>query len=143
MQKRAFREKAFLNGISNWKKATEKFKEHEASDIHRLSAQKLILSTRQAIDMRLDASAKKMQIKNTETFLEVLSMIRGLARCGSALRGHDDSDGIFVRMMQERGVLSEDVRAWLKRKTNFLTHAAKMRSLRSWSRWFRVSSQKT
>ena len=122
MQNRAFREKAFLNGFSNWKKATNKFKEHETSEVHQQSVLKLSLSKCQSIEMRMDASSKKMQKKNTETYLEVLSMVRGLARCGSALRGHTESGGNFVRMMEERCVLSDDVKAWFSRKTNFLTH---------------------
>ena len=120
--KEDFRETAFVRGFSNWKKAGEKFRAHEKSDTHKISAQNILLSRQQPITAQIDDASRKEQQTNTEVFLDVLSILRGLARCGVALRGHTDTDGNLMRLLQERSVLSTEMKKWLKRKTNFLSH---------------------
>ena len=60
--------------------------------------------------------------KNSNTFLEIIGTLRGLARCGSAIRGHSDDDGNLMRLLEERAVTNVDIKAWLKKSVNFLSH---------------------
>ena len=88
MKKSVFRETAFLDGLSNWGKATTRFKEHEKSNAHRLSVEKHVLSTTEPITAVISGAAREEQKRNSETFLEIISPLGGLARSGVAIRGH-------------------------------------------------------
>ena len=62
------------------------------------------------------------QQKNREIFTEILCTIRGLARSGSALRGHDSVGGRLLTMLDERSVTSPEIKAWMQKRNNFLSH---------------------
>ncbi|XP_043210530.1 zinc finger MYM-type protein 1-like isoform X2 [Amphibalanus amphitrite] len=122
MREQEFRKTAFLRGFSKWKKAGETFKKHEQSEAHTTSMQKIVLSRQQPITAGITEASRKEQRSNTEVFLDVLSTLRGLARCGTALRGHKETDGNLMRMLQDRSAVSPEVKKWLEKKTNFLSH---------------------
>ena len=48
--------------------------------------------------------------------------MRGLARCGSAIRGSEDKDGNLMRLLEERTITNPNIEAWLKGSVNFLSH---------------------
>ena len=116
-----FRENAFPRGFSKWKKTREKFRARTKSNAHKISTHNILLSREQPITAQIGGASRKEQQTNTEIFLDVLSILRGLARCGVVLRGHADTDGNLMRLFQERSVLFTELKKWLKRKTNFLS----------------------
>lgn len=99
----------------------EKFKAHAKSDIHVEVAQKLLLA-RHPIEVTLSDAQRNEQGKNRATFLEVLATVRGLTRCGAALRGHSEDSGNLRHMLEERACTNLDIAGWLNRKVNFLSH---------------------
>ena len=80
------------NGFANWKKALQRFLEHEKSDTHREAVEKLA-----AKDSSVHIGAQLSSIKATEMafhrsmLMKVLSCIRYLGRQGLVLWGHDES----------------------------------------------------
>ena len=62
------------------------------------------------------------QSKNRAVFTEIICTIRGLARSGSALRGHDSVSGRLLTMLDERSVTSPEIKAWLQKRNNFISH---------------------
>ncbi|XP_043192308.1 zinc finger MYM-type protein 1-like [Amphibalanus amphitrite] len=122
MKKTSFRETAFLEGFSHWGKATTKFREHEKSTAHQRSTEKLVLSTTQPITAMVNDATQSERKRNTETYLQIISVLRGLARSGVAVRGHSELDGNLTKLLEEKAALSPEVKQWMERKTNFLTH---------------------
>ena len=80
------------NGFANWKKALQRFSEHEQSDIHHEAVEKLAAKA-----SSVHIGAQLSSIKATEMafykcmLMKVLSYIRYLGRQGLALRGHNES----------------------------------------------------
>ena len=111
-----------MDGYSNWKKATERFGVHAKSAQHSLAAERLVASARMPIGTAMGRALAKEQQKNREVFTEIICTIRGLARSGSALRGHDDGSGRLMTMLDERSVTSPEMEAWLKKRNNFISH---------------------
>lgn len=111
-QKSAF----VTSGFSNWKKAIEKFKFHERSEIHRMSVEAL-----NSVDKGINVSAHLVSAKvnemkeNRSILLKLFSTIRYLAQQGIALRGHTDESSNFINLLKLR---SEDIpllKQWLKK----------------------------
>lgn len=81
---------AFIeDGFSNWKKATQRFREHEKSVMHHEALMKLAANT--SISAQLSSQHKQDQKFHLNMLFKLLSCIRFLARQGLALRGHDES----------------------------------------------------
>ena len=70
----------------------------------------------------MSGAAREEQRRNSETFLEIISVLRGLARSGVAIRGRSETDGNFMKLLEEKAVLSHEVELWIQKKTNFLSH---------------------
>ena len=122
MSRADFKETAFLDGFSNWKKATQKFRDHAKSALHSLAKEKMTLSAALPVETCVARAVELEQKRNREAFLEIICTIRGLARSGSALRGHDAMSGRLMTMLDERSVTSAEIKAWLSKKNNFLSH---------------------
>ena len=117
-----FKEHAFLDGFRNWKKFVQKIQSHMKSQSHRLSVEKITLAASPPIASVTENAIKKEQAKNRKTFIEVICELRGVARCGVAVRGHEEKDGNLRRLLEERSATSAEMRSWLNRQTNFLSH---------------------
>ena len=93
----------FVNGgFSNWRKATEKFCDHEKSEMHTVAIQKLAALADVPIDARLFSIRARKQ-ETAEHCLELLfRTIRFLGSKGIAFRGDTTRDGILYELMLER-----------------------------------------
>ena len=116
MRKSDFREVAFLNGFRNWKKALDRFAAHAKSETHLKAAEKLVLCRSAPVDAVASNAHKKEQQKNRAIYKEIICMIRGLGRCGVALRGHSSSDGNLWALLEERAVTDEAMRRWIEKE---------------------------
>ena len=124
MRRSDFKETAFLDGFSNWKKATTKFKDHSKSAQHLLAREKLTLSARLPVEKCVARATEMEHKRNREVFMEIICTIRGLARSGSALRGHGDEhvSGRLMTLLDERSATSPEINAWINKRNNFLSH---------------------
>lgn len=75
------------SGFKNWKKALQRFKEHEASHAHRESTQKLRLVRQPSVANQLSTQLQTTQAMHRDLIEKELSSIRYLVRQGMALRG--------------------------------------------------------
>lgn len=116
-----FRETGFLTGFRNWKKGVERFRIHALSDVHLEVMSKMAMS-RRPIDVVMTDTQIEEQQRNRVIFIEILGMIRGLARSGAPLRGHAADDGFLMRMLQERAATDPQIASWMRRSKNFLSH---------------------
>jgi Domain of unknown function (DUF4371)/hAT family C-terminal dimerisation region len=110
-------EDAFITrGFSNWKKAVDRFREHQSSHCHR-AAVEFALLPRACGDIggRLSLAYKKETAQNREMFLHILRSIRYLGRQGIALRGHNDTESNFVQLLKLYGQTDCRFENWLNR----------------------------
>ena len=93
-------------GISNWKKAVEKFKKHQASEAHKLCTTRVVefCNSRQhgTIANLLDTQRGKIVTENRQYLEAIISSILFCARQCIALRGHRENDA-----SENRGNLME------------------------------------
>lgn len=108
-------------GFSNWKKALQRFANHEKSEMHREAIMKLA-----AKSSRIDVSGQLSKSHATETrnnramFLKLLECIRYLARQGLAFRGrHEDSiafEGNLYQLLLLQAKDSIQLASWIKKR---------------------------
>ena len=83
--------------VQNLKKATERFREHESSNMHTESVMKLA-ATRSAsngVDVRLSTQLERDQRDHRLVFMKLLTAIKYLTRQGLPIRGHNEDDESF------------------------------------------------
>lgn len=109
-------------GFSNWKKATEKIRDHEKSKTHLDATQRLAGLKNTPINALLsDAKAKEQ--RTARKILELIfSCVRFLGRQGLPLRGDANRDGVLWQLMQERVRDDPDLDKWLKRRDNWMSN---------------------
>ena len=77
-------------GFGNWRKALQRFQEHEKSMTHREATMKIAASSSTQIATRLNNECAELQKFRRIMLMKVLSCIRYLARQGLPLRGHNN-----------------------------------------------------
>ena len=101
-------------GFTNWRKSSEKFKEHERSDAHTRSVGKLSSLGRTPISAMLSNKTAEQQ-KTARNVLELLfRSIRFLGRKGVPFRGDTTRDGILYEYMLERTYNLPEESAWVR-----------------------------
>lgn len=81
-------ESAFTeDGFSNWKKALQRFKEHETSQAHRESMEKHILMRQPSVASQLATQLENSQALHRTLLKKEISSIKYLLRQGMPLRG--------------------------------------------------------
>jgi len=90
-----------ISGFRNWKKAIDRFGEHEKSQSHKFSVQQLLQQS-QPVDHQLDSQRKAGQEQSRSCLSVIFTSIQYLARQGQALRGHHDSDGNLLQLLKLR-----------------------------------------
>lgn len=108
-------------GFSNWKKALQRFAEHEKSDLHREASVKLVAKTSSSsIAAQLHSQHKSELRNNRAMFLKVVESVIFLARQGLSLRGHhEDSasmEGNLYQLLLLRANDCPRLKVWLKRR---------------------------
>lgn len=107
-------------GFCNWKKAREKFAQHELSDLHSDSLRALATLKATPISAMLSDLEARDQ-KTARTVLELLfRSIKFLGREGMPLRGHSHRDGVLWQLMVERTHSLPRAREWLLRRDNWM-----------------------
>ena len=102
------KEQAFLTGFRNWTHATVKFKVHAKSAVHRASVDNLRGASALPVSRAMAEALENEQAKNRSVYREVISTLRGLVRCGSAILGHSSDSGKLMMMLEERGETSPE-----------------------------------
>lgn len=114
-------EDTFLrSGFVNWKKGTEKFRNHEKSMAHKISFENLKLHKHQeGINAQLSTQLLHDQRQSRAALLKLITTLKYLAEQGLAIRGHEASEGNFARLLQLRAEDDQNLKAWLSRKVSF------------------------
>ncbi|KAL5493617.1 hypothetical protein EMCRGX_G014821 [Ephydatia muelleri] len=147
-----------IEGFSNWKKALEKFADHERCQAHKEACIKFnAIMKQKSVDEQLKLVAQKEQIERRQMFLTLLSSLRYLLRQGLAVRGHgDDSEGNLSQLLKARAEDSIALQKWIKTGSyqspevlNELTNTIGAEVLREVlngiksSRWFSIIGDET
>ena len=93
-------------GFNNWKKAQEKFRAHEKSQIHREACLKVSLAKQPSVTTQLSLQVARDQQWHREMLIKEISSLRYLLRQGLAIRGHKEEEGNLYQLLKCR---SEDV----------------------------------
>ena len=108
------------NGFANWIKFLQRFSEHEQSDIHCETVEKLAAKV-----SSVHIGAQLSSIKATEIvfhrsmLMKILSCIRYLGRQSLVLRGHDkvlSFEGNLHQLLLLEAAGDDKMRAWLDKK---------------------------
>ena len=100
-------------GFSNWKKAKQKFREHELSQTHNEAVLKFVPRHKGSVVSLLNSSLQKDQKVKREMLLVQLHCVRFLMRQGLAVRGHNDQGNLY-QLMQLIAMYIPNLQAWLK-----------------------------
>lgn len=107
-------------GFKNWKKALEKFSQHELSDSHRFAVSQIVhLAEHGNIDAHLNDQVKHQQQVAKKCLTIIFTSVQYLARQGLAFRGHTPDSGNFYQLLLVRCEDNVELSNWLKRKTDF------------------------
>ena len=102
-------DQAFVTtGFSNWKKAIERFKDHEHSVAHK-NAVMTIAASKDPIDQQLLREVENTRKKHQQSLLKQLSVLHYLLRQGIAIR-NDHAGGSNLSVMLEKVL---DKSAWV------------------------------
>lgn len=108
-------------GFDNWKKAKERFREHERSQVHREACMKFQSLEQPSIAARLSNQVLKDQKQKREMLMKELTSLRYLARQGLAIRGHNEEDGNLRQLLKCRADDDQGIEFWL-RDGRYLSH---------------------
>ncbi len=93
-------------GFNNWKKAKQRFKEHEHCQMHREACMKLQSCQQPSVAAQLSNQLLIDQKYRREMLMKVLSSLRFLLQQGLPIRGHKEEDSNLIQLLKCR---SEDV----------------------------------
>jgi len=116
-------EPAFVvTGFKNWKKATERFRDHEKSNFHCKNVEMIFLREKtETVTAQLDKNLRREQEEARICLRTVISSIRYLCRSGNALRGHDHEGGNLMELLEERTLDVPLLHQWLERRYSFVS----------------------
>ena len=109
------------NGFKNWKKATERFAQHEKTDCHKEVVERGFKLQDEVKDVGYSMSSHMhdTHIFNRTNLVKIIEALHYLARQGIALRGHgDEKDSNFHQLVLHKAKHDPDLQKWLGRKTN-------------------------
>lgn len=123
------REETFTQvGFRNWKKALEKFSEHDRSSSHRFSREQLVAGSRPGVDTQISKHVNEQQVRARKALYIIFTSAQLLARQGLAFRGHETDEGNFKQLLRVRSEDSIDLRNFLLIK-NDMTSAARQNEI--------------
>lgn len=106
-------------GFKNWKKALERFNNHQNSASHAHAISQLQQRTAPSIPTQLIAEKKKQQQAARVGLTKIFSTIQFLARQGLALRGHSSQEGNFTQLLNLRANDVRELKNLLENDTSF------------------------
>ena len=109
------KEYAFIGtGFTNWKKALEKFREHEASECHSVALTYQEIQPKcKDIVTTFDECTKETMKMNRKCFVKIIESLLYLGRQGIALRQSNDLESNFVQLLELRAIDIPELRKWL------------------------------
>ena len=115
-------EKAFLvDGFCNWKKALEKFRNHQKSACHRLAVEHAEAhKTYGDIGEKMNSTLAEERKRNRKMFIKILENVRFLCRQGLAFQGNEDS-GNFIQLLKLRSADDPHLYNWMQKKRDKYT----------------------
>lgn len=117
--------KAFTEiGFSSWNKALERFKKHEMSEVHRFCVLHKANAERGVNVHSMLSKSKLEDMKTARTALmKMISTLRFLMTGGLAIRGHEDENSNYSRLLKLRSEDIPELKSWLQRsKYKWLSH---------------------
>ena len=113
---------AFIStGFENWKKAKERFKEHEQCQLHLEACLKLEMLKRTSVATRLSNQLRLDQERRRNILLKLLSSIRYLARQRIPLRGHKGDEGNLFQLLKLQQTDVEGLQSFID-EGQYLSH---------------------
>ena len=115
---------AFItNGFSNWKKALQKFKEHQTSECHKLATdyEIVIPNTNHSIIDLTNSNAQQIRKQNRHYLAKIIETLQYLARQGIAFRGDNDEESNFIQLLKLR-VKDDSVLASKRKEGEYTGH---------------------
>uniref|UniRef100_A0A8C1YNY7 Uncharacterized protein n=1 Tax=Cyprinus carpio TaxID=7962 RepID=A0A8C1YNY7_CYPCA len=113
--------KATDKGLLNWKKAREKFAQHELSELHSDSVRALESLKLTPINAVISDIAARDQATGRAVLELFFRSIKLLGREGLPLRGHAHRDGVLWQLMLERTHALPKEREWMLRRDNWMS----------------------
>ncbi|KAJ8890379.1 hypothetical protein PR048_009887 [Dryococelus australis] len=88
-------------GFSNWKKALEKCRLHEETEIHKESLLKLASSSKQSVAIQLNYQLNKDMENARSALMAIFTTLRFLCLQGLSIRGHEDEKSVLRSVVCE------------------------------------------
>ena len=101
-------------GFTNWKKTTEKFANHEKSDLHRICCEAVLCTV--DVGRMLNQQVVTEKHPNNDCLLKILSTVCFLAQQGLALRGDKESNSILHQLLHLHGKDYPELISFLDKK---------------------------
>jgi hypothetical protein len=106
----------------NWKKAVEKFKEHELSGLHKECVEKAALILDGVNVSHLLQNQVQQEQTTSRTALKAIAItLLTLAQTGCAFRGHDNDDGNLMTWLKLRAGDIPELKAFLAQRMSFIS----------------------
>lgn len=105
------------NGFSNWKKAMNRFREHENSSAHKEAELNIrrLQSGAMAVSEQIEKKEKEDQKKRRLALSCKLSSLKFLLRQGLAVRGHSESEGHLTQLLKLRAEDNPTILSWIEK----------------------------
>ena len=100
-------------GFDNWKKAKEKFGNHERSQSHGEAVLKYRALQRPRVSAQINQQIAQEQLARRQAFLTQLSSLRYLMRQGMGVRGHKEEEGNLQQLLKCRAEDIPTLKEWL------------------------------
>lgn len=113
------------SGYQTWKTPTLDFNKHENSEKHRECTQKWLHHVKGTdVDTLVGNQKRKEQLANSDALRKIVDCVLFLAQQGLSLRGHNDEDGNFMRLLQLLSQDNSNLKAYLmsEKRRKFLSH---------------------
>ena len=103
--------------MNNWKKAKERFRDHEHSQTHREACLKHSALQQPSVHSLLNSQKQGDQNKHKQMLFTQLTSLKYLMRQGLAVRRHDEEEGNLSQLLKCRSQDKTDIGEWLKNGT--------------------------
>ena len=110
-----------LHGFQNWKKGRERLECHEKSECHTEAVLKLKGMQGPSPIALLSSEARRTQAIHRSMLLKQLSSLKFLLRQGLSSRGHKESEGNFIQLIELQSNNCPELKQWLL-SNHYLSH---------------------
>ncbi len=108
------------NGFRNWKKAIEKFKAHEESNLHKVGVAAILSAQKSStVSSQLSGQVKKEMLDSRTALTKIFSSLRYLGCQGLAIRGKTDEASNLKQLLLERAEDVPELSRWLIRPEKY------------------------